>query len=58
MNAMNVYVAMNVYAVQEVDVDGVVEAVAAAVEPITDLASAAPVFSLPIKKKGNQVPYI
>ena len=47
----NEYVAMNVYAAQEADVDGVVEAVAAVAEPITDRASAAPVSSLPIIKK-------
>ena len=49
----NEYVAMNVYAAQEADVDGVVEVVAAVAEPITDRASAAPVSSLPIIKKGE-----
>ena len=46
--AMNVYASMNVYVAQEMDVDGVVAAVAAVAEPTTDLASAAPVSALPI----------
>ena len=37
---------MNVYGAQEIDVVGVVEAAAA--EPTTDPASAAPVFALPM----------
>lgn len=55
---MNLYVVMNVCAAQEMDVDGVVVTVAAAAEPTSDLASAAPFSTLPIIIKWrNQVPY-
>jgi hypothetical protein len=40
---------------QEMDVEGVAEAVAAVAEPIADPASADPVSALPIIKKGEEI---